>query len=118
MITVVIAVPVGHLQDAGELAAALGLSEADRHTFDEGLSIAAQDAGGALYRVAVGLVSDDWPDRAQSELVERDWPVDLDAATRAQALVRVGEPAAPDVIAVTLRLDLSAALEAMGLVVA
>ena len=117
MIRMTIAVPLAHLDDAAELAAALGLSEADRMTFDEEHSRAMQDGAGNSYRVASGLVSDDWPEMAQSPLVAREWPVDLEAATRAQALVRVGEPAAPGVIAVALGLEPDAALAAMGLTI-
>lgn len=115
MIRVTIAVPDALLDDAAHLASALGLSEADALTFAPGYALAAQDAQGRSYRVASGLVSEAWPGRAQAPLVAPEWPVDLAAAARAQALVRVGQAAAPDVIAVQLGLDPAPALAALGL---
>jgi hypothetical protein len=117
MIRVTIAVPEEFRPIAAELAGALGLSEADRNTFEPGFSLLTEDSEHTSYRVASGIVSSDWPTRAQSPLVEQDWPVDLVAATAAQSLLRINETPTSDIIAVDLSgTDTATVLQNWGLV--
>lgn len=118
-ITITIAVPAAHIADANALASCLGLSEADGQTYGAPVW---QDAGGHLYAVASGQVSEGFPAAAVGPLVEPPWGADMEAAARAQALVAIHEPAvseapwaAPDRIAAVVGLEAQAALEVLGL---
>lgn len=116
---ITIAVPAAHIADANQLALCLGLSEADGQTYGAPVW---QDAGGHLYAVASGQVSEGFPAAAAAPLSEPPWGADMEAAARAQALVAIrdpqaGEPpfASPDRIAAIVGLDAQAALEVLGL---
>lgn len=81
-----IACPVALIDDANQLAAALGESMGDAQTFrGDGW----QDAGGNRYAAASGEVSEAWLATVQDTLTRPAWDVDeqidMDAAARAQA---------------------------------
>ena len=103
---VTIAVPETHLADANQLALALGESASDDRTFGEPRW---QDADGNLYAVCSTVAKPVFVELNAQPLQAPDHApdVDLDAATRAQALLAIGSldspvTAAPDRIAVIL----------------
>ena len=113
-----IAAPAAHMPDANQLALALGESHADDRTFT---SASYQDADGNLYAVCSTVAK---PVFAQLAGLPLQAPghapdMDLEAATRAQALLRInGGTASPDVIAVILGNRLESAqdhIAALGL---
>ncbi|MCB5411768.1 hypothetical protein [Pseudogemmobacter faecipullorum] len=120
MIRITIACPVAHLADASQFARATGYGPADEQTFHDGALM--QGGDGALYRVASGMVADGYAEAALAPLHEPEWGADMEAATRAQALVAVWQPteleaepyAMPDRIAVVIGGDVTAALVVLG----
>ena len=97
-----IATPASHIPDANQLALALGESSADDKTFT---SASYQDAEGNLYAVCSTAAKPIFADLVGQPLQAPDHAPDMDveAATRAQALLQInGGIANPDVIAVIL----------------
>ena len=97
-----IASPVTHIADANQLALALGESSADDQTFG---AANYQDADGNLYAVCSTVAKPIFVQLAGQPLQAPDHApeMDLEAATRAQALLQInGGIATPDVIAVIL----------------
>ena len=100
--TATIAVPEPLIPDANQLALALGESSADDQTFG---AASYQDAGGNLYAVCSTVAKPVFAEKASQPLQAPDHTpgVDLEAATRAHALLQInGGIATPDVIAVVL----------------
>ena len=97
-----IATPLAHIPDANQLALCLGESRADDKTF----TVASyQDADGNLYSVASTVAKSVFAEMAGQQLQAPDHApgMDLEAATRAQALLQINNgTASPDVIAVIL----------------
>ena len=99
---VTIAAPMGHTQEANQLALCLGESSADDHTFT---TASYQDADGNLYAVASTVAKPIFAEMAGQPLKAPDHAPDMDlaAAKRAQALLQINNGiATPDVIAVIL----------------
>ena len=97
-----IAAPAAHISDANQLALALGESSADDQTFG---AATYQDAEGNLYAVSSTVAKPIFAQIAGQPLQAPDHApeMDLEAATRAQALLQInGGIATPDVIAVIL----------------
>ena len=97
-----IAVPEPLIPDANQLALCLGESSADDQTFT---TASYQDAGGNLYAVCSTVAKPIFAQIAGQPLQAPDHApeMDLEAATRAQALLQInGGIATPDVIAVIL----------------
>ncbi|WP_112312323.1 hypothetical protein [Pseudogemmobacter bohemicus] len=111
-IRITIACPAALIQDANQLARVIGYSEADDQTYGAAIW---QDAAGNRYAVASGLVSPVFPEAAVSPLTAPEWGADMAAAARAQALIRIGGPAAPGQIAAVIGDDVPAALAELGL---
>ena len=113
-----IATPAAHIQDANQLALALGESAADYQTFT---TASYQDAQGNLYAVCSTVAKPVFAEMAGQPLKapEHAPGMDLAAATRAQSLLQInGGVAGPDVIAVILGDRLESAqdhIEALGL---
>ena len=113
-----IAAPAAHIPDANQLALCLGESSADNQTF----TVASyQDADGNLYSVASTVAKSVFAEMAGQQLkAPAHAPgMDLEAATRSQALLQInGGIATPDVIAVILGDRLESAqdhIKALGL---
>jgi len=97
-----IAVPEPLISDANQLALCLGESSADDQTFG---AANYQDAGGNLYAVCSTVAKPIFAQLASQPLQAPNHApgVDLEAATRAQALLQInGGIATPNVIAVIL----------------
>jgi len=97
-----IATPAAHIPDANQLALCLGESSADDQTFG---AANYQDAEGNLYAVCSTVAKPIFAQIAGQPLQAPDHApdMDLEAATRAQALLMInGGTASPDVIAVIL----------------
>ena len=97
-----IATPAAHIDDANQLALALGESAADDQTFT---TASYQDAQGNLYAVCSTVAKPIFAQIAGQPLQASDHApgMDLEAATRAQALLQINNgTAGPDVIAVIL----------------
>jgi len=97
-----IAVPEALIPDANQLALCLGESSADDQTFG---AASYQDAQGNLYSVSSTVAKPIFAQLASQPLQAPNHApgVDLEAATRAQALLQInGGIATPDVIAVIL----------------
>jgi len=97
-----IAAPVSIIADANQLALCLGESSSDDQTFNASTY---QDAQGRLYAVCSTVAKPIFAEMAGQPLQAPDHApsMDLEAATRAQALLQInGGIAAPDVIAVIL----------------
>ena len=113
-----IASPVAHIPDANQLALCLGESSADDQTFG---AANYQDAEGNLYAVSSTVAKPVFAEKAGQPLQAPNHApgVDLEAATRAQALLQInGGIATPDVIAVILVDRLESAqdhIKALGL---
>jgi hypothetical protein len=112
MQTLTIACPEAHISDGNQFSRCVGLGPDDDKTF--GLALW-QDALGNLYAVASGLVGDSFTETATSPLVEPAWGCDMEAAERAQALIRLDEAATPDTIAAAYGTDPLAVIAGMGL---
>ena len=114
-----IATPAAHIQDANQLALALGESAADDRTFATTTNY--QDAQGNLYAVCSTVAKPVFAEMAGQPLKAPDHAPDMDvaAATRAQSLLQINNGiAAPDVIAVILGGRLESAqdhIKALGL---
>jgi len=94
--------PIPLIPDANQLALCLGESSADDQTFG---AATYQDAGGNLYAVCSTVAKPVFAEKASQPLQAPDHApgVDMEAATRAQALVQInGGIATPNVIAVIL----------------
>jgi len=115
---VTIAVPAPLIPDANQLALVLGESASDDQTFT---AANYQDADGNLYAVCSTVAKPVFVELASQPLQApaRVPDVDIEAATRAQALLSINDqPAGPDRIAVILgdRLESAMAhIEALGL---
>ena len=113
-----IATPDAHVPDANQIALALGESSADDQTFT---NASYQDADGNLYAVCSTVAKPIFAQIAGQPLQAPDHAPDMDveAATRAQALLQInGGKATPDVIAVILGDRLESAqdhIKALGL---
>ena len=113
-----IAVPVGLIPDANQLAICLGESSVDDQTFT---TASYQDAAGNLYAVASTVAKPIFAEMAGQPLKAPDHApdMDLEAAARAQSLLQINNGrATPDVIAVILGDRLESAqdhIAAMGL---
>jgi len=97
-----IATPIAHTPDANHLALCLGESAEDDQTFT---TANYQDAQGSLYAVCSTVAKPVFAQLAGQPLFAPDHApeMDLEAATRAQALLQInGGTATPDVIAVIL----------------
>ena len=112
MILLTIACPEAFIAQGNQFSRCVGLGPDDDKTF--GLPLW-QDAQGSRYAVASGLVSDSFAEIATGELMEPEWGCDMDAARAAQAMIRLGEQATPDIIAAHFG-DATSAIDAMGLV--
>lgn len=97
--------------DANQLALCLGLGSEDAQTYGAAIW---QDAAGNRYAVASAIVSGRFADDAAVPLAEPPWGADMDAATRAQTLIVIDKPAAPNHIATTFGDDGIAAVEFLG----
>ena len=118
MIRVTIAAPLALIAAANQLARCIGYSEADGETFGPPSH---QDASGALYAVASGLVQPAFVGDAISPLVEPAWGADMEAAGAAQAAIALWQEeapvvATPETIAAIVGDDVAGALAALGLV--
>ena len=113
-----IATPSKYIPDANQLALCLGESSADDQTFG---TASYQDAQGNLYAVCSTVAKPIFAKLAGQRLQAPAHSPDMDlvAATRAQALLRINNGiAAPDVIAVILGDRLESAqdhIKALGL---
>jgi hypothetical protein len=115
--------PTDFIDDANQLAMALAFSLADGMTYRNPPQL--QDANGTLYAAASSLVSPTFVGNATSPLVRPAWDVkgliDMDAAARVQALVRlwngIGDVpiATPDVLTVLPGDNAVALVQAAGL---
>jgi len=97
-----IAAPIAHIPEANQLALCLGESHADDQTFT---TASYQDADGSFYAVASTVAKPVFAEMAGQPLKAPDHApeMDLAAATRAQALLKINNGiATPDVIAVIL----------------
>jgi len=97
-----VAAPIAQIIDANQLALCLGESSADDQTFNASNY---QDAQGNLYAVASTVAKPIFAEMAGQPLKAPDHApdMDLEAATRAQSLLKInGGIASPDVIAVIL----------------
>jgi len=97
-----IAVSEAHIADGNQLALCLGESAADDQTFG---TARYQDSSGNLYSVCSTVAKPVFGQMAGQPLVAPDHApeMDLDAATRAQALLRINDgPASPGAIAVIM----------------
>ena len=120
---ITIAVPVAHIADANQLALVLGESADDDKTFTKPRW---QDAEGNLYAIASTVAKPIFAEMAGRPFVAPAHApdVDLEAATRAQALLVIGSldapvAADPDRITVILGDRLESAMDhiaALGLV--
>ena len=112
MMRVTIACPEALIGDANQLALCLGLGPEDAQTYG---AACWQDAAGNRYAVASAVVGEGFLAASGAGLRPPAWPVDLAAATRAQARVTLGLPAAPERLAAMVSLTPEAALAALGL---
>ena len=97
-----IAAPAAQIQDANQLALALGESAADDRTFT---TASYQDAAGNLYAVCSTVAKPIFAQLAGQPLKAPDHApgMDIAAATRAQGMLQINNGiASPDVIAVIL----------------
>lgn len=81
------------IADANQLALCLGLGPEDAQTYGAPVWL---DADGNRYAVASAQVSRNFTAVAGAPLTEPPWGADMEAASRAQAVIRVGDPEAPD----------------------
>lgn len=111
MMRVTIACPEALIGDANQLALCLGLGPEDAQTYG---AACWQDAEGNRYAVASAIVGDSFASAAASKLTRPEWGANMAAAGRAQALIRLGEPASPDIIAAVIGDDVQDALSILG----
>ena len=108
---VTIACPEALISDANQLALCLGFGPADAHTYGAAVWL---DAEGNRYAVASAIVPTRFATDASSPLEAPPWGADMAAAARAQALIQIGAPAAPDRLAAVFGDDAGAALLVLG----
>ncbi len=108
---VTIACPEALIGDANQLALCLGLGPEDAQTYGEACW---QDAEGNRYAVASAIVSIRFAADAASKLTRPEWGANMAAAGRAQALIRLGDPASPDIIAAVIGDDAAQALSVLS----
>lgn len=108
---VTIACPESLVKGANQLASCLGLGPEDAQTYGEACW---QDAECNRYAVASAVVGDSFASAAASKLTRPEWGANMAAAGRAQALIRLGEPASPDIIAAVIGDDVQNALSILG----
>ncbi len=84
---VTIACPEEHIEKANQYARCVGRSEHDDKTFSPAYWV---DSSNRRYSVASGIVSDDFEEKALSELVEPEWGCNLALAIEAQVLIQQG----------------------------
>lgn len=111
MIRVTIACPEALVGDANQLALCLGYGPQDAQTYGAPLW---QDAEGNRYALSSAVLDEADLARLQTALVPPGWDCDLTAAGRAQAALRMGEAAAPGLIAAQAGVSPAAALAALG----
>lgn len=118
---ITVACPEALVADANHLAMCLAYGPADGETY--GTPCGWQDASGRLYSCASWEASDAFVAAAQGLLTRPEWDVDqiidMDAAARAQALIRIwseDDPvtASPDYITAVIGVDGQAALSVLG----
>ena len=109
---ITIAVHAPDVADANAWARCLGEGPDDGPAFGAAIW---PDSAGNLFAVASGVFSEAFLARADAPPVAPAWPVDLVAATRAQALLARGAAAAPGVIAAVIEEDPEVALAMLGL---
>lgn len=112
MIRVTMACPEAWIAEANQLALCLGLGPQDAQTYG---AAEWEDAAGNRYAVASAVVGEGFLAQSQAALHAPAWPVDLAAAERVQARVRLGLAAAPDHLAAMVSPTAEAALAALGL---
>jgi hypothetical protein len=118
IIRTTIAVPTTHIDDANQLALVLGESPADDETFGEPQW---QDEQGNLYSACSTVAKQVFFDNASQPLQPPSFAphADIEAATRAQALLQINDgPARPDRIAAIVGDRLESAMDhvaALGL---
>jgi hypothetical protein len=118
MKTIIIACPQAHIDDANQLARCVGLGPDDDRTFNLPLW---QDDDGNRYAVASGLVSETFEQAVVNSLVEPTWGCDIDAAQRAQVLIRLPDTetgemlATPNTISAAFGADAMSIIAALGL---
>lgn len=113
MIRVTIACPAALIGDANQLALCLGLGPEDAQTYGAACWL---DAAGNRYAVASAIVSSRFASDASSPLEAPPWGADMPAARRAQALIRLGDPAGPDRLAAIIGDNAMAAIAVLGVV--
>lgn len=89
---ITLVVPSALMAQANQLALCLGQSPFDGQSFGAPLY---QDAQARLYSVASGLVSENFVQSALEPLKMPAWPVDLEVAKRAQAVIVIKDPEHP-----------------------
>ena len=119
MIRATIACPEALIGDANQLASCLGLGPEDAQTYGAPVW---QDAAGNRYAVASAQVSRSFPAAAASPLTPPPWGADMAAASRAQGLIRIGDPDEPEIcladpaaLVAVIRDDPQTALSDLGL---
>lgn len=108
---VTIACPEALIGDANQFALCLGRGPEDAHTYGDPCW---QDEFGNRYAVASAVEEDGFAADASSPLADPPWGADMTAAARAQALIQIGAPAAPDRLACIIGDDAGAALLVLG----
>ena len=112
VIRVTIACPEALIGDANQLALCLGFGPNDAQTYRAACWL---DEAGNRYAVASAIVGSGFAADASSPLDAPPWGADMAAAARAQALIQIDTPAAPDRIAAILGDDALGALAVLGL---
>jgi len=111
MIRVTIACPESLIGDANQLASCIGLGPEDAQTYGAAVWL---DAAGNRYAVASAIVPDRFAADASSPLHAPDWGANMAAAGRAKSLIRLGEPASPDILAASIGDDVHQSLSILG----
>lgn len=107
MMRVTIACPEALIADANQLARVIGLGPEDAQTYGAPVWL---DAEGNRYAVASAQVSQRFSTVTGSPLIEPPWGADMEAAARAQAVIRIGDLEAPE----TCRADPAALVAVLG----
>jgi len=110
------ACPESLIEDANHLAMCLAFSEADGETYRTPCGW--QDAAGNRYACASFEARDEWLSAAQSPLQRPEWDttsiIDMAAAARAQAVIRIGGAADPSHLVAVFGDDPQAAIAVLG----
>jgi hypothetical protein len=93
MMRVTIACPEAQIGDANQLALCLGLGPEDAATYGAPDWL---DAGGNRYALASAVVGANFATAAGAPLIAPAWGADMQAAARAQGLIRIANPEAPE----------------------